>query len=95
MERVFFSLTQGNGFARLQLFSTGPMAERLGKGLQNPEQRFNSASDLRHIPRWGGGMVYARHLKCCARKGLWVRVPPPAQTETLLYQPGYSPRVLK
>lgn len=24
----------------------GPMAERLGKGLQNPEQRFNSASDL-------------------------------------------------
>ena len=21
-------------------------------------------------------MVYARHLKCCAREGLWVRVPP-------------------
>lgn len=28
------------------MFQSGPMAERLGKGLQNPVQRFNSASDL-------------------------------------------------
>jgi hypothetical protein len=27
----------------------------------------------------GGGMEYATHLKCVARKGLWVRVPPGLQ----------------
>ena len=49
------------------------------------------------LPPWprsrGGGMVYAEDLKSLTRKGLWVRVPPPAPHQssfqgTLVWCPG-------
>ena len=56
----------------------GALAERLGTGLQNLLQRFNSASDLKSAVCRGGGMVYAEDLKSSDRKVVWVRVPPAA-----------------
>ncbi len=52
----------------------GPMAEWLGKGLQNPVRQFKSASDLNFCP--GGGMVDTRDLKSLDRKVMRVRVSP-------------------
>lgn len=55
------------------------MAERLGKGLQNPLQRFKSASDLKINLCRGGGMVDTRDLKSLGRKVMRVRVSPAVQ----------------
>ena len=43
-------------------YSFGPMAEWLGKGLQNPLQRFNSASDLKSCGCYSNyGILVIRH----------------------------------
>ena len=63
------------------------MAERLGKGLQNPVQQFKSASDLtiesNRVVCPGGEMVDTRDLKSLDRKVMRVRVSPRAQSLSL------------
>ncbi len=55
------------------------MAEWLGKGLQNPLQRFDSAYRLQASQTAGvAELAYATDLKSVAGNGLWVRLPPPA-----------------
>lgn len=65
------------------------MAERLGKGLQNPVQRFNSASDLiltiyPHVFHKNAAVVElvdTGDLKSPDRKVMRVRFSPAAQTK--------------
>ena len=56
----------------------GPMAERLGKGLQNLLQRFNSASDLKIEYARVVELVDTRDLKSLDRKVMLVRFRPRA-----------------
>jgi hypothetical protein len=59
------------------------MAEWLGKGLQNPVQRFNSASDLKYFARVVE-LVDTRDLKSLDRKIVRVRVSPWAPVKNQL-----------
>ncbi len=50
-------------FDNLSNMIIGPVADRLGKGLQNLLKRFDSAPDLKKIKRPGGGIGRHKGLK--------------------------------
>ena len=56
-------------------YSFGPVAEELGKGLQNPVQQCKSAPDLKDKFARMLKLVYSLDLKSSDRKVVWVRVP--------------------
>ncbi len=74
-------LTCFRGYKRKLLPIEGDIAKRLGRGLQNLLDRFNSDCRLQHPhrylvqvqPAWMAELVDAQDLKSCARKGVPVR----------------------
>ena len=47
------------------MLGKGPMAERLGRGLQNLVQRFNSASDLKLYLAKNNGILIKNKVYIC------------------------------